>query len=79
MAMLVTQNDGSESIIPWSRIRKVGEAVLLGEAATTPTTAAAATQTQSPSDASQSAGVCGSCGFANRAGSKFCEECGARL
>ena len=75
MAMVVTQNDGAESIIPWSRIRKVGEAVLLGEAATTTTTA----QAQSPGAAPQSAGGCGSCGFANREGSKFCEECGTRL
>ncbi len=65
VVLLIIKNDGTESSIPWNNIRKVGEVILLG----------------SPVVASQpiQPGKCANCGFSNKEGSKFCEECGSKL
>lgn len=65
MVLVITKNDGTEKSIPWSSIKKVGEVVLLGNPNET-------IQTSEP-------GKCPSCGFSNKEGSKFCEECGTKL
>jgi len=70
MVLVVTKNDGNETTIPWTKIKKVGEVILLGS----PDTPAAA----SPQIQSQP-GKCSSCGFENKEGSKFCEQCGNKL
>ncbi len=75
MVLVVTQNDGTESIIPWSKVKKVGEIVLLGEP-DKQTTSAVATDVKTPQD---EPGKCKKCGFINKNDSKFCEECGAKL
>ena len=73
MVLVITKDDGDEEAIPWSSVRKVGEIVLLGDGgpADAPVAAAAAGDENSVR--------CGSCGFENREGSRFCEECGAKL
>jgi sporulation protein YlmC with PRC-barrel domain len=65
VVLLIIKNDGIEGSIPWNSIRKVGEVILLG----------------SPEVASQpnQPGKCSNCGFSNKEGSKFCEECGSKL
>ena len=65
MVLVITKNDGTEGSIPWSNIKKVGEVILLGNPDT-------------PAEASQP-GKCSNCGFGNKEGSKFCEECGTKL
>ena len=65
MVLVITKNDGTEGSIPWSNIKKVGEVVLLGNPE-------AATPASQP-------GKCANCGFVNKEGSKFCEECGTKL
>jgi len=64
MVLVITKNDGTEASIPWTSIKKVGEVVLLGK----PEEAAAAQP-----------GKCSECGFVNKDGSKFCEECGTKI
>ena len=64
VVLLIIKNDGTEGSIPWNSIRKVGDVILLGN----PTSA------QSPQS-----GKCAKCGFSNKEGSKFCEECGSKL
>jgi len=64
MVLVITKNDGTEGSIPWASIKKVGEVVLLGKPEET-----AATQP----------GKCSECGFINKDGSKFCEECGTKI
>jgi len=61
MVLVITKNDGTEGSIPWSNIKKIGDAVLLGKP-----------ETAQP-------GKCSNCGFINKAGSKFCEECGTKI
>jgi sporulation protein YlmC with PRC-barrel domain len=61
MVLVITKNDGTEGSIPWSNIKKIGDAVLLGKP-----------ETVQP-------GKCSKCGFANKEGSKFCEECGTKI
>lgn len=65
MVLVITKNDGTEGSIPWSSIKKVGEVVLLGN----------------PNETIQASepGKCPSCGFVNKEGSKFCEECGTKI
>jgi sporulation protein YlmC with PRC-barrel domain len=65
VVLLIIKNDGTEGSIPWNSIRKVGEVILLGSPASAP-------QTIQP-------GKCSNCGFLNKEGSKFCEECGSKL
>ncbi len=64
MVLVITKNDGTEGSIPWTSIKKVGEVVLLGK----PEEAAAVQP-----------GKCSECGFVNKDGSKFCEECGTKI
>ena len=71
MVLVITKDGGGEEAIPWSRVRKVGEIVLLGDGGPADAPVVAATADNSSR--------CGSCGFENREGSRFCEECGAKL
>lgn len=63
VVLIVTRNDGSDEIIEWGMIKKIGEIILLGDG------------TQSASTSLR----CSGCGFENKAGSKFCESCGSKL
>ncbi|GBL40982.1 hypothetical protein EMGBD3_03500 [Nitrosarchaeum sp.] len=65
VVLLIIKNDGTEGSIPWNNIRKVGDVILLGSPVVAP-------QPIQP-------GKCVSCGFSNKEGSKFCEECGSKL
>jgi sporulation protein YlmC with PRC-barrel domain len=65
VVLLITKNDGTQGSVPWSRIGKVGEVILLGNIS-------GATSPKQP-------GKCSSCGFLNNENSKFCEECGTKL
>jgi sporulation protein YlmC with PRC-barrel domain len=65
VVLIITKNDGTESTIPWTTIKKIGEIILLGDG------------TQPQSSAAQE--KCQSCGFENKGGSKFCESCGTKL
>ena len=65
VVLIITQNDGTEGSIPWISIKKVGEIILLGNPETKP-------QVVKPAG-------CPNCGFGNKDGSKFCEECGTKL
>jgi len=64
MVLVITKNDGTEGSIPWISIKKVGEVVLLGKPEET---------------AAAQPGKCSECGFVNKDGSKFCEECGTKI
>ena len=64
MVLVITKNDGIEGSIPWTAIKKVGEVVLLGKPEET---------------AAAQPGKCSECGFINKEGSKFCEECGTKI
>ena len=64
MVLVITKDDGTEGSIPWASIKKVGEVVLLGKPEETP---------------SSQPGKCSECGFVNKDGSKFCEECGNKI
>lgn len=64
VVLVITNNDGSDVTVPWGDIRKIGEVILLGST--------------SSMNVSQS-GNCSSCNYSNKAGSKFCEQCGAKL
>jgi sporulation protein YlmC with PRC-barrel domain len=64
MVLVITKNDGTEGSIPWASIKKVGEVVLLGK----------------PEESiTAQPGKCSDCGFINKEGSKFCEECGTKI
>ena len=65
LVLLITKNDEGEASIPWDRIRKIGEVILLGS--------------PEPAQPQFQPGKCASCGFVNKEGSKFCEECGNKL
>lgn len=66
MVLVISKNDGTTLTIPWNKVTKVGEVILLG-ASNTP-----------PQENSQT-GKCPNCGFSNKEGSKFCEQCGSKL
>ena len=77
VVLVITRNDGSDLIIPWNKIKKVGEIILLGEQSEMPTQAQP--QLNSVQPQMSASGTCSSCGFANKDGSKFCEQCGNKL
>ncbi|MDC0154760.1 PRC-barrel domain-containing protein [Nitrosopumilus sp.] len=64
MVLVITKNDGTEGSVPWASIKKVGEVILLGKPEET---------------VSVEPGKCSECGFVNKEGSKFCEECGSKM
>jgi len=65
--VVITKYDGTEESISWSRIKKIGEIILLGS------------KNESFTE-QQSRGLkCPSCGLTNKEGSKFCENCGTRI
>ena len=64
MVLLITKNDGTEGSVPWGEIGKIGDIILLGKL---------------PVPQGNQEGLCPSCGFENKEGSKFCEECGTKL
>ena len=64
MVLVIIKNDGTEGSIPWAAIKKVGEVILLGKPEET---------------AAAQPGKCSECGFINKEGSKFCEECGTKI
>ena len=68
MVLAITKNDGTEASIPWDRIKKVGEVILLGN----PDKDGSCQSDPQP-------GKCSSCGFTNKEDSKFCEECGTKI
>ncbi len=67
LVLVISRDDGTQVSVPWNKIKKVGEIVLLG----TPESAPQAQQSQP--------GTCPGCGFTNKMGSKFCESCGTKL
>ena len=64
MVLVITKNDGTEGSVPWASIKKVGEVILLGKPEET---------------VDVEPGKCSECGFINKEGSKFCEECGSKM
>ena len=64
MVLVITKNDGTEGSIPWASIKKVGEVILLGKP---------------EENVAVEPGKCSECGFVNKEGSKFCEECGSKM
>lgn len=64
VVLVITNNEGSDVTIPWSNIRKIGEVILLGSSSATNTL---------------QSGICPSCNYNNKVGSKFCEQCGGKL
>lgn len=67
IVLVISRDDGTQVSVSWDKIKKVGEIVLLG----TPETASQIQQNQP--------GKCSGCGFVNKLGSKFCEDCGTKL
>ncbi len=69
--VLVVSCTSGDCAIPWGRIKKVGEIILLN-----PDVAAGA---QADAPAGVPAGACAGCGFENKPDAKFCEQCGSGL
>jgi len=67
MVLVISKNDGTSSTVPWNQVKKIGEVILLESSNATSTTQKIPI------------GQCSSCGFANKEGSKFCEQCGNKL
>ena len=66
--LVVSDNDSNDVSINWSRIKKVGEIILLGDSS-------AATASVSVQQGLR----CPSCNFDNNPDSKFCESCGTKI
>jgi len=64
VVLVVTKNNGSDEIIDWGKIKKIGEIILLGDGIQSGTASTL---------------ICSGCNFENKIGSKFCESCGNKL
>lgn len=71
LVITIESADGTTASIPWNRVDRVGEIIILGNSNNSSGGARASTP--------QSQGVCKSCEFSNKADSKFCEQCGQQL
>ena len=67
LVLLVKAEDGTESVVPWSRIKTIGQILLLGEGE------------EPQSDDTPDPDQCPSCNYTNSDDSKFCEQCGNDL
>lgn len=65
IVLAISRDDGTKTAVPWASVKKVGQIILLGGGG-------AAAPEPEP-------GKCPKCGFVNKAGAKFCEECGTSL
>ena len=63
VVLIITKNDGIDASIPWNKIKKIGQIILLGN----------------PDSVQSQPGKCPKCGFINKENSKFCEECGSKI
>ena len=66
IVLIITKDDGTEVVIPWTKIKTVGEVVLLGDPGIS-------------QPVESKSGKCSSCGFSNKTDAKFCEECGNNI
>ena len=73
LVLLVRADDGTVSIIPWSRVKTIGHIILLGEE-DAPAEAEPTAEADTPEQDS-----CPECAASNAPDSKFCEECGNDL
>ena len=74
LVLTVESDAGQASSIPWSRIGKVGDIIVLcGPSCAKPAAS------DSPAGAPAQPGACPSCQFSNKPGSKFCEQCGTQI
>ena len=69
VVLVVTKSDGSDLVVSWNEIKKVGEIVLLG----------GQSSSGAQPQAQPAASGCSNCGFENKMGSKFCEQCGNKI
>jgi sporulation protein YlmC with PRC-barrel domain/DNA-directed RNA polymerase subunit RPC12/RpoP len=67
VVLIITKNDGSETSVKWNEIKKIGDVIILGEAQSI-TGSVITTSFR-----------CSNCGFENKPGSKFCENCGTKI
>jgi len=72
IVLVITKIDGNEINIKWNQIKKFGEIILIGGQ----TNATIPSESASTPEIGQN---CPSCGFSNKAGSKFCENCGTKV
>ena len=66
LMLVIKAEDGTESVVPWSRIKTIGQILLLEEE-------------EPQGDDAPDPGQCPSCNCVNSAESKFCEQCGNDL
>jgi len=66
LSMCVVRNDGTKKNIALAQIKSIGEIIILSS------------ESGSAAAAKPSSG-CSKCGFENKSGSKFCEQCGTAL
>lgn len=69
LLLTIESTDGSSSTVPWNRVCRVGEIIMLGDSSCC----------SSSSSSQPASGACASCGFSNKPDSKFCEQCGGQI
>ena len=71
--VIIGAENNAELSVPWTNIRKIGDVILLGNPEDKTQQQAETAAPSSPS------AKCMNCGFVNKEGSKFCEECGNKI
>lgn len=74
VVLTVSTAGGADEEVPWDRVGKIGEIILLGGGGPGAGPGPQAGRAEAPA-----AAACPGCGFSNKAGSKFCEQCGGKL
>ena len=73
--VIIGVDSNAELSVPWTNIRKIGEVILLGN----PENKAQQQSQQQQEETATPSVKCMNCGFVNKEGSKFCEECGSKI
>lgn len=79
LVLPVGLDGGGEEAVPWERVSKVGEIVLLGPAGGPASPPGGGQGAQGPPAEAPAGAACPACAFSNRPGSKFCEQCGSKV
>ncbi|MFQ5951118.1 MAG: zinc-ribbon domain-containing protein [Candidatus Geothermarchaeales archaeon] len=78
VSLVLEMEKGDEKVIPFARVERIGDVILLSEPAEQPEEEEEPPKVP-PKPPAETTQICQSCGHENEPGDKFCIKCGTKL